>query len=668
MDEEASSSSSSSTSPENSEKYSPLSDLFTDQHWEFAGKGEHFKIELTDEEDFPTPTERVSEMLDTTGSGDHKGSGWSITNYIPFLRKKDPAPKEHKHTLLGEWRATAIAGNDITSSCLYTAGLCTVAAGKYAPVSLLLVVGALYLYRNVYSEVGNALPMNGGSYTVLLNTTSKLVGSFAACLTLISYIATAVVSAGTAMSYLHDGIWDGFPVFWGTIVILGLFALLNLLGLSESANVALIIFALHMDTLSILCVWAIVKIVPDWTLMRVNWEAPPIISAPVDIFYGYCAALLGVTGFETSANYIEEQKEGVFPKTLRNMWVAIAIFNPLTSFLSMGVLSLQEIIDNSDSLLVKMAQVCGGDGLAIFVSVDATLVLCGSVLTSYVGIGGLVRRMTLDRCLPSFLLAENPLTGTCYLIIIGFFLVTSSLYAITLGNVNILAGVYAVAFLAVMSLFAVGNMLLKYKRHSMPRNVHAMWIVVVVALCCTLSGLVGNIVKDVDILVYFLIYFGVTLAIVMSMFARVKLLKILLYFLSRTFLDRYIGKRLRKEVRKIRKQPVIFFTKDSNLEIMNKAILYTRDNELTERMIIVHIYENEESIPTDLAHKVDILDEMYPKLKIDLLLAKGRFTPKHVKKISERLHIPQNFMFITCPSERFPEKIAAFGGMRIITH
>jgi len=77
-------------------------------------------------------------------------------------------------------------------------------------------------------------------------------------------------------------------------------------------------------------------------------------------------------------------------------------------------------------------------------------------------------------------------------------------------------------------------------RHTMPRNVHAMWVMVVLALGCTLSGLVGNIVKDVQILVYFLIYFGVTLAVVMSMFARVKLLKILLYFLSTTFLDRYV--------------------------------------------------------------------------------------------------------------------------------
>jgi amino acid transporter len=64
-------------------------------------------------------------------------------------------------------------------------------------------------------------------------------------------------------------------------------------------------------------------------------------------------------------------------------------------------------------------KVTGGQWLNILVSADATLVLCGSVLTSYVGIIGLVRRMTLDRCLPQFLLYKNPLTGTEPIIIIG---------------------------------------------------------------------------------------------------------------------------------------------------------------------------------------------------------------------------------------------------------
>jgi hypothetical protein len=42
---------------------------------------------------------------------------------------------------LGEWGATAICGNDITSSCLYVAALATIYGGAYAPLSLLLVGG-----------------------------------------------------------------------------------------------------------------------------------------------------------------------------------------------------------------------------------------------------------------------------------------------------------------------------------------------------------------------------------------------------------------------------------------------------------------------------------------------------------------------------------------------
>src|SRR6478752_3722306 len=47
------------------------------------------------------------------------------------------------------------------------------------------------------------------------------------------------------------------------------------------------------------------------------------------IYYGFCLGLLGITGFETSSNYIEEQKPGVFPKTMNNMWWLVTIFNPI---------------------------------------------------------------------------------------------------------------------------------------------------------------------------------------------------------------------------------------------------------------------------------------------------------------------------------------------------
>ncbi len=51
------------------------------------------------------------------------------------------------------------------------------------------------------------------------------------------------------MHYAHN-LWQGIDVFWATITLLGLFAFLNIVGISESAVVALGIFAFHILTLS----------------------------------------------------------------------------------------------------------------------------------------------------------------------------------------------------------------------------------------------------------------------------------------------------------------------------------------------------------------------------------------------------------------------------------
>ena len=45
---------------------------------------------------------------------------------------------------------------------------------------------------------------------------------------------------------------------------------------------------------------------------------------PVAIIYGFSSAMLGITGFETTSNFVEQQEKGVFAKTLRNMiWSAL---------------------------------------------------------------------------------------------------------------------------------------------------------------------------------------------------------------------------------------------------------------------------------------------------------------------------------------------------------
>lgn len=85
-----------------------------------------------------------------------------------------------KHVQLNELKATAICGNDISSSCLYVSALSIIYAGSYAWIALLMVGAVLFLFRKIYGEVVGALPLNGGSYNALLNTTSKFIASMAA--------------------------------------------------------------------------------------------------------------------------------------------------------------------------------------------------------------------------------------------------------------------------------------------------------------------------------------------------------------------------------------------------------------------------------------------------------------------------------------------------------
>jgi amino acid transporter len=462
---------------------------------------------------------------------------------------------------LGQWLATAICGNDITSSCLYVAAIASVYAGVLAPIVLLLVGGVLYLYKKVYTEVVEALPLNGGTYNCLLNSTSKLTASMAACMTILSYIATAVISAKTAVEYVHHLV-PAFPIIPSTIGILALFAILNIIGITESAVVALVIFIFHMGTLVTFCLVGFAHLPGHLDFAKANLLTMPHGNALLmAVFLGFSAALLGVSGFESSANFVEEQQPGVFRKTLRNMLVAVVVFNPLTSILSLSLLPLEDIISYQNYLLAHVAGNTGGAFLADMVIVDAAAVLSGAVLTSFVGVTGLVRRMALDQGVPRFLLRSNRL-GTHHRIIIVFFLLCSFILLVTGGRLLNLAGVYTLSFLGVMTLFAFGNILLKIKRKELKRTYRAGWLTVIAAMVATSLGILGNMIIDYHNVIYFLEYFIPTALIVIIMYLRIPIMKVILNFANAAMTKMLLFRTtIIDKITEITNQRVILFTR-----------------------------------------------------------------------------------------------------------
>ena len=406
--------------------------------------------------------------------------------------------KTNIHKKLNELESTAICGNDISSSVLYVSALAIAFAGQYAWITLLIVSVVLFLFRKIYGEVVGALPLNGGTYNALLNTTSKFMASFAATLTILSYMATAVISANEAMHYLHHLI-PSMPIIIATICLLSVFAILSIIGITESAKVAIGIFGFHLLSLAVLSAFIILFLFHNGIGTFIdNWNFPTnengIMTA---IFLGFSASMLGVSGFESSANFIEEQKKGVFPKTLKNMWAIVSIINPMMAVFALALFAMP-VLQSSEyqnTLLVEMASHVGGSWVASLISIDAFLVLSGAVLTSFVGVTGLLERMTLDRIMPQFFLKKNK-KGSSYRIIIMFFILAVSVLLITKGEVTLLAGVYTISFLSVMALFGIGNILLKVKRAALPRPEKASWLSVFVAIIAVSIALIGNIIIE----------------------------------------------------------------------------------------------------------------------------------------------------------------------------
>jgi hypothetical protein len=388
------------------------------------------------------------------------------------------------------------------------------------------------------------------------------------------------------------------------------------------------------------------------------------------LFFGFSAGMLGISGFESSANYVEEQARGVFPKTLRNMWIVVSIFNPLTAFLALAVIPLPEIISNQNALLAEMGVVAGGGWLAYLISIDATLVLSDAVLTSIVGVGGLVQRMALDRVLPQFLLKLNR-RNSAYRIMIAFFILSVSVLLITRGKLGALAGVYTISFLAVMALFGLGNILLKVKRSRLPRPERASPLALVLAIAAVLAALGGNIVMNPAYFVVFLEYFIPTIAVILIMLSRTLLLKILLYVLK--YISDSIqsvatagNKSLTRMIDAINAQEFVFSTKGDNVASLNKVMLYVSQNEHTRKLKIVTVLNENTDVPPGLEQDLKVLDRAYPEIKIDLVKLRGEFGPDLIRKYSAEWNIPTNFMFIGSPSDRFPYELADLGGVRLI--
>ena len=379
----------------------------------------------------------------------------------------------HKDALLNWWLGAAIVGADIGTSVFYSTAIILPYVGMAAPLVILGVCLLMWLFKSTYEEGCSVSPLNGGAYIMVLQTVGKRLAMVVGALTILSYLATAAVSALSGAFYLNSldtqTNWPMSEILLVALIPVVLFGILNIIGIREPASIVFIIAAFHFSLLLFMDIKGLIMAFErqvDFTL--VFKELPKI--TPANFMLGFATAFLGITGFESAAQIVEQLKTPTW-RTLKKIYLVIVslvtLTAPLTSFLCLTLLTSEQLVEHKDHLISGLALVEGGKPLLIILVADAALTLFAAVNTAYVGCIGLATTMAKQGNLPGFILRrwdhQLPLFQGYPYVCLPFMAITGSMMFMMPGRVDQLGQVYGMAFLAVMSTFCLGVVLMRFK-------------------------------------------------------------------------------------------------------------------------------------------------------------------------------------------------------------
>src|ERR1700733_4625371 len=402
-------------------------------------------------------------------------------------------------TFISFWRASAIVLSDLASSAYYAGGDAEKVIGKSAPWFILAVMLFSYAVRALYIE-SSSMFVRGGVYRVVKEAMGGTLAKFSVSALLFDYVLTGPISAVSAGQYLAGFIEDigkyvHHPLIFSEDHFSAGFALLivvyfwwkNIQGMHESSEKALQIMIITTVMVVILIIWCTV------TVFRVPIQIPPNPLhpgvVPIDkesmgwlygtwfshltwiiVFVGFGHSVLAMSGEETLAQVnreIEHPKLKNLEKTGLVIFIYSLLFTSLVSFFAVMIIPDKVRPDYFANLIGGIAvYLAGPESLKLlfhgFVVLVGVLILAGAQNTSIVGANGVLNRVAEDGVLTSWFQKPHDRFGTSYRIInliVGMQLLVIFL---SLGNVYVLAALYAFGVIWSFAMKSIAVLVLRY--------------------------------------------------------------------------------------------------------------------------------------------------------------------------------------------------------------
>ena len=417
-------------------------------------------------------------------------------------------------TFISFWRASAIVLSDLASSAYYAGGDAEKVIGKSAPWFILGVMLFSYAVRALYIE-SSSMFVRGGVYRVVKEAMGGTLAKFSVSALLFDYVLTGPISAVSAGQYLAGFIKDmgldlhrplhfsddHFAAGLGVIVV-AYFWWKNTQGMHESSQKALQIMVITTVMVVILLVWCTI------TVLRAPIQLPPnplhagVIPLNKEslgwlngtwfghitwiiLFVGFGHSVLAMSGEETLAQVnreIEHPKLKNLEKTGLVIFIYSLLFTSLVSFFAVMIIPDKVRPDYFANLIGGIAMyLAGPQSLKLlfhaFVVLVGVLILAGAQNTSIVGANGVLNRVAEDGVLTSWFQKPHHRFGTSYRIInliVGLQLLT---IVLSLGNVYVLAALYAFGVIWSFAMKSIAVLVLRFtepgnRAWKVPGNLH----------------------------------------------------------------------------------------------------------------------------------------------------------------------------------------------------
>jgi amino acid transporter len=417
-------------------------------------------------------------------------------------------------TFISFWRASAIVLSDLASSAYYAGGDAEKVIGKSAPWFILAVMLFSYAVRALYIE-SSSMFVRGGVYRVVKEAMGGGLAKFSVSALLFDYVLTGPISAVSAGQYLAGfikdmGVYMHRPLHFSddhfaaglAVLVVAYFWWKNTQGMHESSQKALQIMAITTVMVVILLIWCTI------TVLRAPIQLPPnpLHAGVVPLnkeslgwlngtwfghitwiimFVGFGHSVLAMSGEETLAQVnreIEHPKLKNLEKTGLVIFIYSLLFTSLVSFFAVMIIPDKVRPDYFANLIGGIAvYLAGPESLKLlfhgFVVLVGVLILAGAQNTSIVGANGVLNRVAEDGVLTSWFQKPHNRYGTSYRIInliVGMQLLTIFL---SLGNVYVLAALYAFGVIWSFAMKSIAVLVLRFtepgnRAWKVPGNLH----------------------------------------------------------------------------------------------------------------------------------------------------------------------------------------------------